>query len=215
MTRISSMRIAAAALVFAACSLGAVLNGQVGKGAILDANTAIEKELLAVPHMTPAIVKALLEKRPFASVVELNTFLTGQSLTPAQLTELYGKTFIHVNLNTGTPEEILLIPGAGKRMAREFAEYRPWKTWGQFDKEISKYVGQPETDRLKQYVFIPVNLNTATDEDILSIPGAGKRMVHEFKEYRPWKTKGQFEKEIGKYVGAKEVERLWRYVVIQ
>ena len=57
-------------------------------------------------------------------------------------------------------------------------------------------------DRLKQYVFIPVNLNTATDEDILSIPGAGPRMVREFKEYRPWKTKEQFEKEIGKYVGA-------------
>ena len=96
----------------------------------------------------------------------------------------------------------MLIPGAGKRMVREFAEYRPWKTWAQFDKEISKYVGQPETDRLKQYVFIPVNLNTATDEDILSIPGAGSRMVREFKEYRPWKTKEQFEKEIGKYVGA-------------
>jgi DNA uptake protein ComE-like DNA-binding protein len=215
MTRYSSIRIAAAALAFAVCSLGAVLDGQVGKGAILDANTAVEKDLLTLPHMTPAIVKGLLEKRPFASVVELNAFLTSQSLTPAQVTELYGKTFIHVNLNTGTPEEILLIPGAGKRMAREFAEYRPWKTWGQFDKEISKYVGQPETDRLKQYVFIPVNLNTATDEDILSIPGAGKRMVHEFKEYRPWKTKAQFEKEIGKYVDAKEVARLWRYVVIQ
>ena len=215
MTRLSSTRMIAAALAFAGCSLGAVLNGQVGKGAILDANTAVEKDLLPLPHMTPAIVKGLLEKRPFASVVELNAFLTSQSLTPAQLTELYGKTFIHVNLNTGTPEEILLIPRAGKRMVREFAEYRPWKTWGQFDKEISKYVGQPETDRLKQYVFIPVNLNTATDEDILSIPGAGPRMVREFKEYRPWKTKEQFEKEIGKYVGAKEVARLWRYVVIQ
>jgi DNA uptake protein ComE-like DNA-binding protein len=188
---------------------------QVGKGAILDANTAVEKDLLALPHMTPAIVKGLLEKRPFGSVVELNAFLGSQSLTPAQLTELYGKTFIHVNLNTGTPEEILLIPGAGKRMVREFGEYRPWKTWAQFDKEISKYVGQPETDRLKQYVFIPVNLNTATDEDILSIPGAGARMVREFKEYRPWKTKEQFDKEIGKYVGAKETARLWRYVVIQ
>ena len=41
------------------------------------------------------------------------------------------------------------------RMTAEFREYRPWKTWAQFDKEISKYVGQPETDHLKQYVFIP------------------------------------------------------------
>ncbi len=210
----SSLIVALVALAFA-LDFGSILHAQVGKGSIVDVNTAAEKDLLALPHMTPAIVKGIIEKRPFASIVELNAFLTSQSLTTAQLNELYGKAFIHVNLNTGTKEEIVLIPGAGNRMVREFAEYRPWKTWGQFDKEIGKYVGQAETDRLKQYVFIPVNLNTASDEDILSIPGAGPRMVREFKEYRPWKTKEQFEKEIGKYVGAKETARLWRYVVIQ
>ena len=186
---------------------------QVGKG-LIDLNSAPEKELTALPHMTPAIVKGLLQKRPFATIVDANAYLTSQSLNAAELAEVSRKAFIHVNLNTGSGEEILLIPGAGKRMVREFAEYRPWKTWAQFDQEIGKYVGQADTDRLKQYVFIPVNLNTATDEDILSIPGAGPRMVREFKEYRPWKTKEQFEKEIGKYVGAKETARLWRYVVI-
>lgn len=194
--------------------LGAAVSAQVGKG-LLDLNSAPEKELLALPNMTPALVKGLIDKRPFATIVDANAFLTSQGLTPAQAEAVYRKAFVHVNLNTGTAEEIILIPGAGKRMVREFAEYRPWKAWPQFDKEISKYVGQPETDRLKQYVFIPVNLNTATDDDILSIPGAGTRMVREFKEYRPWKTQQQFEKEIGKYVGAKEVARLWRYVVIQ
>jgi len=197
-----------------AVGFAADLHGQVGKG-LVDPNVAVEKDLLALPHLTPAIVKGLLEKRPFMSVVELDTFLKSQSLTAQQLTEFYGKAFIHVNLNTGAAEEITLIPGAGRRMAHEFAEYRPWKTWAQFDKEIGKYVDRKEVERLKQYCFIPVNLNTATDEDILSIPGAGSRMVREFKEYRPWKTQGQFEKEIGKYVGPKEVARLWRYVTIQ
>jgi DNA uptake protein ComE-like DNA-binding protein len=189
-------------------------SAQVGKG-LLDPNVAAEKELVALPHMTPAIVKALIDKRPFMSITELNALLLGQKLTAQQAEDFYRKAFVHVNLNTGTREEILLIPGAGARMVREFMEYRPWKAWAQFDKEISKYVGQPETDRLKQYVFIPLNLNTATDDDILSIPGAGTRMVREFKEYRPWKAKAQFDKEIGKYVGPKETERLWRYVVIQ
>jgi DNA uptake protein ComE-like DNA-binding protein len=147
--------------------------------------------------------------------VELNNFLLEQKLTPQQATEFYRRAFVHVNLNTGTREEILLIPGAGERMAREFDEYRPWRIWGQFDKEISKYVGQQETDRLKQYVFIPINLNTASDETILTIPGLGTRMLGEFKEYRPWKTKAQFDKEIGKYVSAEETARLWRFVVIE
>jgi len=209
-TRFITMICAAAFAVVATSSAYA----QVGKG-IGDLNSMPEAALAALPNLTPAIAKGLIGKRPFASIVDANAWLLSQGLTQAQATELYGKAFVHVNLNTATREEILLIPGAGNRMTREFPEYRPWKTWAQFDKEISKYVGQPETDRLKMYVFIPVNLNTATDEDILSIPGAGQRMVREFKEYRPWKSKEQFEKEIGKYVDAKEVARLWRFVVIQ
>ena len=195
-------------------SLSLSVQAQVGKG-LLDPNVASEAELAGLPHMTPAIIKDLMAARPFMGVLDLNTFLLGHGLSAAQAAELYGKAFIHVNLNTAGREEILLIPGAGAHMAREFAEYRPWKTWAHFDKEIGKYVGQAETDRLKQYVFIPINLNTATDDDILSVPGAGRRMVREFKEYRPWKTKEQFDKEIGKYVGPKETARLWRYVVIQ
>jgi DNA uptake protein ComE-like DNA-binding protein len=208
------------AIVLGAAAIIAALGthpyAQVGKSlGVVDANTVAEKDLLTMPNMTPAIVTGLIAKRPFMSITELNAYLLSQGLTAEQATQLYPKAFIHVNLNAGTREEILLIPGAGRRMTIEFPEYRPWKTWAQFDKEISKYVGQEATDKLKQYVFIPVNINTATDEDILSIPGAGARMVREFKEYRPWKSKEQFEKEIGKYVDAKEVARLWRYVTIQ
>jgi DNA uptake protein ComE-like DNA-binding protein len=214
MSRSQAVTILAAAALAVGLTGGTAARGQVGQG-LLDINTASEQQLTALPHMTPAIVAGLVAARPFASIVDVHKQLTGAGLTAEQTSALYGKAFVHVNLNTGTPEEILLIPGAGRRMVREFDEYRPWKTWAQFDKEISKYVGQDETNRLKQYVFIPVNLNTATDEDILSIPGAGRRMVREFKEYRPWKSKEQFEREIGKYVDAKEVARLWRYVVIQ
>ena len=192
----------------------AIVHGQVRKG-LIDPNIASEAELLALPHMTPVIVKSLMGKRPFASIVDLNAFLLSQKLTPQQATEFYRRAFVHVNLNTATQGEFVLIPGAGPRMAHEFEEYRPWRNWAQFDKEISKYVGQPETDRFKQYAFIPINLNTGSDADFQTIPGFGPRMLREFKEYRPWKTKQQFDKEIGKYVGAQETERLWRYVTIQ
>jgi DNA uptake protein ComE-like DNA-binding protein len=205
--------IAAALLAVVASAVPA--RAQVGKSlGVVDANTAPEPELMAMPHMTAAIVKGLIEKRPFASITDLNAYLLGQKLTPEQANAFYEKAFVHINLNTATAAEILLVPGAGKRMAHEFEEYRPWRNYAQFDKEIGKYVGADEVARLAQYTFIPVKLNTATDADILSIPGAGKRMVHEFKEYRPWKTKEQFIKEIGKYVGAKEAERMWRYVTI-
>jgi DNA uptake protein ComE-like DNA-binding protein len=203
------------ALCVAILLISVPAQAQVGKSlGVVDANTATEKDLLAMPHMTPARVKGLIETRPFASITDLNAFLLGQGLTQEQTTEFYGKAFVHINLNTASPQEILLVPGAGKRMVHEFDEYRPWKSYAQFDKEIGKYVGAEKTAQLAQYTFIPVRLNTASDADILSIPGAGQRMVREFKEYRPWKSKEQFLKEIGKYVGATEAERMWRYVVI-
>ena len=204
------------ALTLLTMTAAVAVYGQVGKSlGVVDVNIAAEKDLLTFPHMTPVIVKGIIDKRPFASVKDLHAYLLSQKLTAEQATEFYGKAFVHINLNTATSEEILLVPGAGRRMTIEFPEYRPWKTWAQFDKEISKYVGQEATNKLKQYCFIAVNLNTATDEDILSIPGAGARMVREFKEYRPWKTKAQFDKEISKYVGEKETARLWRFVVIE
>ena len=133
--------------------LAAPAGAQVGK--LLNPNAAAESELAQLPFMTPAIVKSMLDQRPFKTVLELNKFLLDQKLTTAQAREFYRKAFVPINVNTGAREELLLIPGVGARMATELAEYRPWKTWAQFDKEIGKYVGQPETDRLKQYVFIP------------------------------------------------------------
>ena len=204
---------------FVACTLVLLLAApaaaQVGKSlGVVDANTAAEADLAKMPAMTPAIAKALVAARPFDSITALNTFLLGQKLTQDQANGLYKQLFVHINLNTASAAEIMLIPGAGKRMAHEFDEYRPWRSYAQFDKEIGKYVDAKEVARLAQYTFIPLNLNTASEADFMTIPGVGKRMAHEFDEYRPWKTQAQFEKEIGKYVDAKEVKRLWRYVFI-
>jgi hypothetical protein len=39
-------------------------------------------------------------------------------------------------------------------------------------------------------------------------------MLHEFKEYRPYKSIEQFRREIGKYVDKTELARLERYVTL-
>jgi DNA uptake protein ComE-like DNA-binding protein len=62
---------------------------------------------------------------------------------------------------------------------------------------------------------VPININTATDAQILAIPGMGPRMLREFKEYRPYKSIEQFRREIGKYVDKAEVARLEQYIVIK
>jgi DNA uptake protein ComE-like DNA-binding protein len=187
---------------------------QVGRSpGMVDPNLATEQELLDLPHLTAPLVKAMLAARPFLSMTALDALL-GPSLTREQRTELYRKMFVHLNLNTASREEILLIPGVGNRMVREFEEYRPYRALAQFRREIGKYVDGQELDRLAGYVFVPIDLNTASDADILTIPGVGQRMLREFKEYRPYRAMEQFRREIGKYVDAKEVARLERYVTI-
>jgi DNA uptake protein ComE-like DNA-binding protein len=146
--------VSALAFIVVLLALGTPAGAQVGK--LIDPNMASASELQQLPFMTPAIVTSLIAQRPFKTVIELNKFLLDQKLNAVQAREFYRKAFVLIDLNTGAREELLLIPGVGARMATELAEYRPWKTWSQFDKEIGKYVGQQETDRLKQY-FIPPN----------------------------------------------------------
>lgn len=187
---------------------------QVGKTSLVDPNLATEQQLAAVPHMNPTLVKAVMDKRPFLTVKELHAVLS-PTLSAEQLKETFAKMWVHLNLNTASKEEILLIPGVGNRMLHEFEEYRPYTNLAQFHREIARYVKEDELARLESYVFVPMDLNSATDADLLTIPGLGARMLREFKEYRPYKDMAQFRREIGKYVNAKEVARLERYVMIK
>ena len=139
-------------LVIAGC--GVIASAQTGKPVtIVDANTVSAAELAKLPHMTPDSAKAVIAKRPFKSIKDLDNALSG--LTKEQRTELYGKLFVPINLNTATDEEILLIPNLGNRMLREFKEYRPYESLAKFHREIGKYVNETELARLEQYVSVP------------------------------------------------------------
>jgi len=211
-TRLAGIIVGALAVVV----LASHAEAQVGKPVtIIDANAATEAQLSALPGLNATIAKAMAGRRPFADITALDQFLGAQGLTRAQIDALYERLFVHLNLNTATREQILLIPRAGNRMVREFLEYRPYRALAQFEREIGKYVDATELARLEQYVFVPINLNTSSDADIQTIPGLGARMLREFKEYRPYMNIEQFRREIGKYVSKEEVARFERYVTIQ
>lgn len=140
------------ALVFVA--VVAVAEAQTGKPVtIVDANSVSATELAKFPHMNADLAKAVIAKRPFKTIKDLDAALS--TLTAAQRGELYTKLFVPINLNTATDEEILLIPGMGKRMLHEFKEYRPYTSLAQFNREIGKYVNDTELARLAQYVMVP------------------------------------------------------------
>ena len=81
---------------------------------LLDPNAAPESELQKLPHMIPAILKGLPEKRPFPTILELHQFLLDQKLTAEQARELYGKAFVKINLNTGSARSFCSFPASAR-----------------------------------------------------------------------------------------------------
>jgi DNA uptake protein ComE-like DNA-binding protein len=201
----------AATLVLAPSTASAQVGENLG---LLNPNLAGSAELTAVPGLTAGAVAAIEEGRPFLRTADLHA-VVAQHVPESDWEDVYRAMSIPIDLNDVTDAEILLIPGVGERMLHEFEEYRPYVALVQFHREIGKYVDDDELARLAQYVYVRIYLNTASEEAILSIPGVGNRMLHEFEEYRPYTSMAQFRREIGKYVDDDEVERLARYVEIR
>ena len=176
---------------------------------VLNANLATEKDLKAL-GLSSEIVSQILEQRPFLDMKAFDALLEVENKEA-----LYKKIFVPFNLNTTAEADFKMVPGVGDKMAHEFEEYRPYISVKQFKREIGKYVDESEVERYLNYVFVPVELNTASEDDIKALPGVGKKMTHEFEEYRPYTNLAQFRKEIGKYVDDKELKRLERLVYIK
>ena len=104
----------------------------------------------------------------------------------------------------------------GEEEAREYLCAAGFEILAEQAEQIGlMYVDEEEVECYLNYVFVPVELNTASEEDIKALPGVGKKMTHEFEEYRPYKSMEQFRKEIGKYVDDNELKRLERLVYLK
>lgn len=200
---------AIAILTFATNSFAQVGNNS----ALVDPNLAGAEDLAASTVIDRGLAYRIVAARPFLNTQQLDDVLAG-SLNADERETAYGHVFRQINLNTASRETIMLIPGMSPKMAHEFEEYRPYTSLEQFRREIGKYVDVDEVARLEQYVFIPLSLNDASEDDLKTIPGMSGKMVHEFEEYRPYTSIEQFRREIGKYVDEDEVARLESYVTL-
>lgn len=188
--------------------------GQAGRrGDVLDANTASLRQMTAVPGMTPALAATIVARRPVLSMTAFDALLAEE--LPADVRRrVYERLFVQVNVNTAPDDELRLIPGVDEALVGRFTEQRPYRTLAEWRRGLATAADAKTLERIEAYVLVPINLNTASDADIRSIPGMGQRMLLEFKEYRPYRSIQQFRREIGKYVDDREVARLERYVTL-
>jgi DNA uptake protein ComE-like DNA-binding protein len=115
--------------------------------------------------------------------------------------------------NAATKEQLATLPGMSATSADALIAGRPYADMSAVDKALGSQVSDKKA--LYARLWKPIDLNKASKEEILLIPGVGPRMQHEFEEYRPYQNIERFRREIGKYVDSTEVARLERYVAIR
>ena len=132
--------------------------------------------------------------------------------TPSTAAPAAGGAFL--DPNQATREELLAVPGMNAQLADALVAGRPYNDMTAVDRVLAGSLSEEQRDTVYTRLWKPLDLNSASEAEILLVPGVGNRMAHEFEEYRPYRNIEQFRREIGKYVDEAEVARLERYVTI-
>lgn len=114
--------------------------------------------------------------------------------------------------NIASEKELLALPHLDAGLVRGILDRRPFLKMADLDAFLRSSLSDQQRTDLYRRMFVALNLNTASEQEILLIPGIGERMLGEFLEYRPYRVLAQFRREIGKYVDDEEVARLERCV---
>ena len=120
-----------------------------------------------------------------------------------------------VNPETASREQLLQVTHIDEPLADALIAGRPFADMVAVDAVLAASLSEEQRADVYRTLWKPMDLNTASREEILLIPDVDPRMPHEFDEYRPYTDIEQFRTEIGKYVDADEVARYEKYVEIR
>jgi len=119
-----------------------------------------------------------------------------------------------LDANGATAEQLAAIDGITSELASAIVAGQPYASATAYNNKLLETLSAEDGAAIREKVFVPVNLNDASEADIWLIPGMTDKMVHEFLEYRPYEDLAEFDREIGKYVDEAEVARFRNYVTL-
>ena len=125
-----------------------------------------------------------------------------------------GAGTVLLNPNDASSEGLASVAGMTPEAVAAIEGGRPFARMAEVHAALAGAVGVGVALEMYGALWLPINLNEASRDEILLIPGVGNRMAHEFEEYRPYADMDQFRREMGKYVDEAEVARLERYVTL-
>ena len=119
-----------------------------------------------------------------------------------------------LNASLVTIDQLQALTGVNPELAQAIVDGQPYESATAFNDVLMQSLSADEAAQVRERVFVPIDLNSASREDIALVPGMSDRMVGEFLEYRPYENIEEFNREIGKYVDEAEVARLRQYVTL-
>ncbi|MDP4576158.1 hypothetical protein Q9K02_13530 [Qipengyuania sp. G39] len=144
-----------------------------------------------------------------------DTVITDDATTPAEMETVEATdTQTVIDAGTAAAEDLAGIDGISEELAAAIVAGQPYADVTAFNTVLMESLTEEQAATVRERVFVPVNLNEATEEQIRLIPGMTDKMVHEFEEYRPYEDMAEFDREIGKYVDEAEVARFRNYVTL-
>lgn len=119
-----------------------------------------------------------------------------------------------LDAGAATVEQLAAVEGVSEELAAAIVAGQPYASVTDLNAKLLETLSAEEAAAVLENVFVPVNLNTASKEELRLIPGMTDKMEHEFEEYRPYADMSEFDREIGKYVDEAEVARFRNYVTL-
>ena len=88
-----------------------------------------------------------------------------------------------LNPNRAGEEDLLALPHLDATLVKGIMDQRPFLSMMDLHAFLSQSLNEEQWTELYDTLFVPINLNTASEQEILLITGVGRRMRHEFEEY--------------------------------
>ena len=112
-----------------------------------------------------------------------------------------------LNANTASEDALkAAIDGLGDKMAHEIEEYRPYKSVAVFEKEMIKYVKDPEiVGRYLDAVYIPIAVDACDAKTLMQIDGLTQEAADALIAGRPYGSVDAFAKALEAHVAPEEI----------
>ena len=117
--------------------------------------------------------------------------------------------------NLATAAALTAIPGMTDSIALAVIAARPYTSMLGVDTVLKRHLSDAQRDSTYTRLWIPLDVNTASSDEILLIPGVDARVRHELEHYRPYADIDDFRRRFGGRVARTEVARLERYLTVQ